>query len=287
MSHLFRLASLAASLTLAVPLLAQSAVPAPAEPDSAVEGDTPDRVSMVNQCPGHKFETMVEIDAVKHRSTRVKLCSKPGATDAEWVRTLHAAIAQFEMRNMAPAARAQVIAELQAELAKYDPGAAPGPEGKGGLAALNLGKGSFADTVTEPEAPFRVTSLPPMPTPKGIAVARSASTAKQAKPIRVTVKCLSRGESGKGGTCDFFDKNSVLVMTAGSGLEKGATMRFLRKGEERATVDIAALDAGQTQRVALPSATCRGVSSARIEIQLVAPGSTTPGATLGPFGLRC
>ena len=103
----------------------------------------------------------------------------------------------------------------------------------------------------------------------------------------MTVKCLSRGESGKGGSCDFFDKNTVLVMTAIAGLDDGATIRFLRKGEERGTVDIAALTSGQSRRVALPSDICKNISYSKVEIELVAPKATTPGGRLGPYGLRC
>ena len=285
MSSLLRFAALAASLTLAVPVIAQSGTAKPAEDvGKTVEGDTPDRVSLVNSCAGHKFESVVEIDAVKHRSTRVKLCAKPGSTDADWVKTLHAAIAQFELRNMPPAARDQLIAELQVEAAKYDkttPGAKSSITGASGI---NLGKGSFSESTTEPEAPFRVGSLPPLPTPKGFATRTAANSPK---PIRVTIKCLTRGESGKGQTCDFFDKNTVLVMTAIAGLDDGATIRFLRKGEERGTVDIAALPSGQSRRVALPSDICKNISYSKVEIELIAPKATTPGGRLGPYGLRC
>ena len=288
MSNLLRLAALAASLSVAVPLLAQSSTPPADDPGKVVEGDTPDRVKLVNACEGHKFETLVEIDAVKHRSTRVKLCAKPGSTDADWVKTLHAAIDQFELRAMPAAARAQVIAELQVEAAKYDRAAPGANEGNRGVAALNLGKGSFSDTATEPEAPFQVTSLPPLPTPKGLASARSSGkAAKAAKPIRVTIKCLSRGESGKGQTCDFFDKNTLLVMTASVGLEAGGTMRFLRRGEDRGSVETGALASGETRRIPLPSDICKGISYSKVEIQLIADKASMPGATLGPYGLRC
>lgn len=285
MSSLLRFAALAASLTVAVPVLAQSGTAKPAEDvGKTVEGDTPERVSLVNSCEGHKFESLIEIDAVKHRSTRVKLCAKPGSTDADWVKTLHAAIAQFELRNMPPAARDQLIAELQVEAAKYDKATLGAKSSITGASGINLGQGSFSNPTTEPEAPFRVSSLPPLPTPKGLA---TRSAAKSVKPIRVTIKCLSRGESGKGGSCDFFDKNTVLVMTAIAGLDDGATIRFLRKGEERGTVDIAALASGQSRRVALPSDICKNVAYSKVEIELVAPKATTPGGRLGPYGLRC
>lgn len=285
MSSLLRFAALAASLAVAVPVLAQSGTSKPADDlGKTVEGDTPDRVSLVNSCEGHKFESLVEIDAVKHRSTRVKLCAKPGSTDADWVRTLHSAIAQFELRNMPPAARDQLIAELQVEAAKYDKTTPGAKTSITGVSGINLGKGSFSEAATEPEAPFRVASLPPLPTPKGLA---TRSTAKSVKPIRVTVKCLSRGESGKGATCDFFDRNTTLVLTAISGLDDGATIRFLRKGEEHGTVDFAALSSGQSRRVALPSDVCRSISYSKIDIELIAPKATTPGGRLGPYGLRC
>ena len=291
MSSSFRLAVLAASLTIAVPVVAQTAVEAPqGEPDKAIEGDTPERVALVNACGDHKFEAMVEIDPVKHRSTRVKLCSKPGATDAEWVTTLNAAIAQMEVRTMPPAARDQLIAQLQAEAARFDQLAAS-KSAAIGLSAIDLGKGSFDDSVAEPEAPFMVTSLPPLPNPKGRATATAATAAKSpavlVKPIRASIKCLTRGESGKGGSCDYFDKNTVLVLTAIAGLDDGATVRFLRKGEDRGTVEIGSLGVGDMRRIPLPPGICKNISYSKIEIELIAPKTTMAGGRLGPYGLRC
>ena len=286
MSSLFRFAVLAAALAIAHPALAQSAVePPPGAPDKAVEGDTPERVALVNACGDHKFEAMVEIDPVKHRSTRVKLCSKPGSTDAEWVKTLNAAIAQMELRTMPAAARDQLIAQLQTEAAKYDQLAAS-KSAIIGSSAIDLGKGSFSDPGNDPQVPFAVTSLPPLPNPKGRATLAKAP-ALLAKPIRVSIKCLARGETGKGASCDYFDKNTVLVMTAIAGLDDGATIRFLRKGEDRGTVEIGSLGVGEARRVPLPAGICKNISYSKIEIQLLAPKATAAGATLGPYGLRC
>ena len=86
-----------------------------------MEGATADRVARIEQCQGHKFDTMVQIDPVRKRSTRVKLCADPGASDAEWVETLEAAIAQLEQREMPAEAKDKVIAELRQEIAKFAP----------------------------------------------------------------------------------------------------------------------------------------------------------------------
>ena len=293
-----RFATLAAAVLVFAPgpVTAQdSAAPAaaPAGPasDSTVEGATADRVALVNSCAGHKFETMVEIDPVKHRSTRVKLCAKPGSTDADWVKTLNAAIDQIEQRNMPASARDKLIAELQAEIAQYaKPGSGIQTSHGQGLAALSMGKNLLAESSIEPEAPFETSSLPPLASYKAKAPGAGAAPGAAAvpvKPMRATMRCLERGETGKPGTCDFFDRNTVLAFTAIAGLESGATIRFLRRGEEHGTVDIPATGTGQTRRVPLPSSICKGLSYSKVEVQILAPGETRTSARFGPYGLRC
>jgi hypothetical protein len=283
---LFGVAVTASALGLALvapPALAQTPAPdtatEPQVPAKTVEGATPDRVALVNACGGHKFEANVEIDPVAHRSTRVKLCSKPGATDADWVKTLEAAIAQIKQRPMPASAKQQLIGELKAEVAVYQKGASGSP--------VTLGQKAMIDTEIQPQAAFVTSVLPPLvPKTKAKGTSGGASLAPVV-PIRATLKCLMRGESGKGSTCDFFEKDTVVLVTAIAGLEKGATFRFRRRGDDVGEVAIAATSSGQTRRVVVPAGICRGISHSKVEIEVQGSGETQPGAHFGPYGLRC
>lgn len=259
-------------------------------PEPDVEGATPDRVATIAQCQGHKFDTMVQIDPARNRSTRVKLCAEPGASDGDWVKTLQAAIEQIEARDMPAAAKDKVIAELRQEMAKFATLSKPAAASPSTAAfAGNLGNLGSLDG---PPERFETSIVPPLPPPlprKPAASATAGTAAAASTPaMRFRVKCLVRGERGSGGTCDFLETGTSLALSAVEGLEKGATLRFRRKGEARADVAIAPLAAGRTVRVSLPNALCRGVAFTRIELELLPPGSTGPvAARAGPYEMRC
>ncbi|MES2902633.1 MAG: hypothetical protein V4696_00455 [Pseudomonadota bacterium] len=262
-------------------------------PEPDVEGATPDRVATIAECQGHKFDTMVQIDPARNRSTRVKLCAEPGASDSDWVKTLEAAIEQIEARDMPVAAKDKVIAELRQEMAKFEALSKPAAASPSTTAfAGNLGDLGSLDG---PPERFETSIVPPLPPPlprKSAAATASGGAAVAALPptpaMRFRIKCLTRGERGSGGTCDFFESGTSLALSAVEGLEKGATLRFRRKGEARADVAIAPLAAGRTVRVSLPNALCRGVAFTRIELELLPPGSTGPvAARAGPYEMRC
>lgn len=273
-----------------IPAIAQetavsAAAGAAQEPAKTVEGATPDRVALVNACGGHKFETMVEVDAVTHRASRVKLCSKPGASDADWVKTLQSAIEQIEQRDMPPEARDKVIAELKAEIGNYANLGSGGSTVVLGSPTVNLGKNLLAESILEPEAPFKTSILPPLPAPRGKAGASGPASAA-IKPIRATLSCLERGESGRGGSCDFLDRGTILAITAITPLAPGARIRFLRGSDEFERVEIGAMRVGQTRRISIPGAVCDEFSR-RVVLELQAPDTSAPGVKFGPFDMRC
>ena len=284
---------LAASVALGGPALAQVAPDeavglTPPVPD--VEGATPDRVARIAQCQGHKFDTMVQIDPARNRSTRVKLCADPGTSDADWVKTLEAAIGQIEGRDMPAAAKDKVIAELRQEIAKFATLAKPATDRQSATAfAGNLGNLGSLDGPTER---FETSTLPALPPPlprKSLATASAGGAASPPIPaMRFRIKCLGRGETGAGSTCDFFESGTSLALSAVEGLEKGGTLRFRRKGEARGDVTLAPMTAGKTVRVRLPSDLCRGVAFTRVELELLPPGSAGKvAARAGPYEMRC
>lgn len=284
----------AATLLTLAPALAQDGAPAspvlpgastsvPATPEKVVEGATADRVAQIENCQGHKFDSMVQIDPVKKRSTRVKLCANPGSTDADWARTLEAAIAQIEQRDMPAAAKDKLIGELRTEIAKFAPVSKPLASAQAAPVYLS----GDAASIAAPTERYETSVLPPL-TPKVAAKSSAGIASAPQPPMRIRIKCLERGQSGPGGTCDFFVAQTVLVVSAVEGLENGGTLRFRRKGDERGEVRLSPLQVGQATRVKLPGELCKGVSSSKVEIELLAPKSAgTVVARLGPFGLRC
>lgn len=268
------------------------------QPEAEVEGATEERVARIAQCQGHKFDTVVRIDPARNRSTRVKLCADPGASDADWVRTLESAIEQIEGRDMPAAARDQVIAELRQEIAKFASAAkpvaaTPSASPSGAAFAGNLGS---LDSLSGPSERFETSTLPPLPPPlprRRVAAASStgASAASALPPLpamRFRIKCLARGETGAGSTCDFFESGTSIALSAVEGMEKGATLRFLRKGEVRGDVALAPLEAGRSVRVRLPADLCRGVAFTRVELELLPPGAAgRVAARAGPYEMRC
>ena len=70
---------------------------------------------------------------------------------------------------------------------------------------------------------------------------------------------------------------------------RGVAVRFVRKGDSRAELDLPALKMGQTANLRLPSAVCAGVVRSRVEIQALganSPSGTSAG-TIGEYDLRC
>ena len=287
---------LAASVAIGGPVAAQvvpEAAADPLPPAPVVEGATPDRVAQIEQCQGHKFDTMVQVDPVRKRSTRVKLCANPGASDADWVGTLEAAIIQLEERDMPADAKDKVIAELRQEIAKFAAVAKPATRVQAAPSFIgNLGN---VGSLIAPTERYETSIVPPLPAPlprKTASVttagAASAVTKVPTPAMRFRIKCLARGESGAGATCDYFDSGTMLALSAVEGMEKGSTLRFRRRGEARGEVALAPLAVGKSVRIRLPADLCRGVSFAKIELELLAPGSASAvAARAGPYDMRC
>lgn len=277
------------------PDTAVTAVPVPAQPGNVVEGATADRVARIEACQGNKFESVIEIDAVSKRSTRVKLCADPGATNADWVKTLEAAMAQIEQRDMPPAAKNKLIAELKAEMTKFASVStagsvstfAPKSVAAEGVTLFAPGDTTARSALIEPTERFETTTLPPLVAPKRTA-AGMVVPSKPQPPMNIRVKCLERGQSGAGGTCDFFQPGTILAISAVVGLEQGGILRFQRRGDPRAEVRLSPMQAGQMVRIKLPTELCKGVSYSKVEIELLRPSATgAVAARFGPYGLRC
>lgn len=285
---------LAASIAIAAPGNAQVASPKPdapasasksAKPEKTVEGATPGRVAQIERCQGHKFESLIVIDPVKKRTTRVKLCANPGSSDADWVKTLQAAVVQIEQRDMPPAAKEKVIGELNSELAKFASASKPASIARGAPLVL----GGDAGALIPPTERYETSVLPPLTPPTRAAAASAAAGPLPPRPpMRARLLCRERGQTGSGGTCDFIDPSTLLSVSAAEGLEKGGRLRFQGRGDARGEIALAPMRTGQSARIRLPDELCRGFGNTKVEIELLGPKSTDPvAARLGTYRLQC
>lgn len=250
---------------LALPLSAVAAAQIGTPPPV---GATPERVAAIENCKGRWFEAAAIIDPATKRGTRIRLCSKEGASDAEWVATLKAAADQLRTRDMPAEPKAKLLAQIDAAISKAAPAASPAAP-----APLIAVTPSPPPAVTVPPlqaAPSPLPSAPPVaaaPTPGA------------------TIRCAERGKPGEE-NCGLVGRDTILVIRAIGGLENGARLRLLRRGDERGEIKLSAMRPGQTVRAALPDRLCLGVNSSKVEFQLVgASGSAIQ--KFGPFNLHC
>lgn len=233
-----------------------------------------------SQCGDRKFETSAEgMIGGKMRRRRVTLCAAPGDSDAQWLAKLENAVAWVKAQNdLSDPVKDQLVAELRNEIARpKSVKLAPAPP----VARL-------------PAADALVATVPPMPAPF-VAPPYSAATA-MASPLMarppLTIRCLGSGERGAGSRCDRLAPGMVFTVHADANLSGPAALRFMRKGQQRAEVDVAALRQGQIMRLKLPPEVCAGVVRSEVAIQIVA-GKSTPGRvaqvtdTMGPYPIHC
>lgn len=269
-------------------LNAQDAAPA------AREAPPPELQKLAQSCSARKFETTVEVTANgKKGSRKLTLCGKEGQSDAEWTATLKDAAEKIAASKMSPAAKAQAIAALDAEIAKVEAAS------KVAIAAP-VGVLPAADAPPLADTP-RYSALPAIPPPPAaskpiLAAPASASgtaalaSAPAPASARLTIKCAERGERGDGHSCTFLERDTLLSIRADADLPDGATLRFIRRGDARGEVAVEPMKAGQIVRARLPAPLCAGVATSKAEIQIFAGAGGakgSPAATLGPYGLRC
>jgi hypothetical protein len=261
----------------------------------AESGGAASAAPITADCEAHKFETMVHVTiAGKPRSSKVTLCGQTGQTDAEWLHTLKDAIEKVGVNaSMSAAAKDQVIAALNVEIARLSPVADSGPL-PSTITALPHTTGLAQPRSFSPPAlggPVQYSALPPLPAPlpaASAAVAAAAGPPPLPAP-RLTFRCLAMNRVSAEGPCDTLERDMVLTVRADEDVAPGTSLRFLRRGDNRAEVALVQLRRGQTQRFALPTKVCQGVAGSRVEIQIVrvAGSATQVVDTRGPYELRC
>ena len=246
-------------------------------------------------CNARRFETIVNFvaDGKPHRS-RVRICGEEGQSDQEWLRTLKdSAEKTAASKTLDADAKSQIITALKAEIADVEAGMKQGALTN--LIAVPPPAVKPKQPLAGQSGPFaapQYSSLPPMPAPK--AAAGAAAVAASLPPLprpKMTIRCLTPGQIGDAGPCDIFERDTLVTVRADENLPGGVSLRFLRRGDNRAEIEVAQLRKGQAMRFTLPPEVCRGVVGSRIELEVVrrraSDSAGRPVDTLGPYELRC
>ncbi len=229
----------------------------------------------LSKCGGRRFEASAEgMIGGEFKRRRVTLCAAPGDSDAQWtVRLENAVVWVRAQKDLSVSVKDTLIAELRDEIAR----------GK------TRGLSAVLPSSPLPAADALVATVPPMPPPlpRFSPAAPSLLASPKLARLPLTIRCLGAGERGAGGRCDKLYPDTVFAVHADANLASPAVLRFLRRGEERAEVPIAALRQGQFVRVKLPAPVCSRVTGSVVTIQILARDTTNVLDELGPFRLRC
>ena len=263
-----------------------------AQPNSRPDDPPADAKALIDTCAAHKFETIVsDVTADgQPKKSRVKLCGQPGQTDAEWIATLKDALDKVAGNDgMSANAKAQVMTALSAEIRRLDQ---PLPQGP--ASSFKLGKSAPPPNRPAATPPPEYTSLPPLPAPKPAVIAATGTAAVLPMLARpdLKIECYAPGQIGGPGPCAELERGMFLTVKAGEDIPAGTSLRFLRRGEDRASIDLAQLRKGKALRAMLPQAVCQGVGGSQVQIDIVRkpPGAAASEQvvdSMGPFELRC
>jgi hypothetical protein len=196
---------------------------------------------------------------------------------------------------MAPALKQQIVTGLRLEIAKLPVATATAPQGPAPtivpiapavppLAArpsLDTGRAEYSTY-----APLPAPKVAPAPTTLAAAVAMAPPPLPAPK---LTFRCLSTESTAGDGPCDLLERGMVVTVRADEDIAAGTSLHFVRRGDDRAEIDLQALRRGQSKQFSLPARVCQGVTGSKVEIQVIraAGKSTQVVDTLGPYELRC
>jgi hypothetical protein len=232
-----------------------------------------DAAQKISACEGEKFE----IVAGEPRPTKITLCSDKGATTEDLVRMLESAATRIEQIDKLPQdRRAALVAQIKAKIIDVRARNAFVP-----MPATVLPR----EIGPQPE----YAQLPPLPSPVTATVAAKPAVILS-KP-QLTLTCTRPTDTRGDEPCTKFAADTLLTIRADESLPDGTSLRFLRKGDQRAEVALQPMRAGQSRRIGLPMELCSRVVRTSIEIHVVrSTGTTGLGQVVdrhGPYQLRC
>jgi len=252
--------------------------------------------AMIANCNARMIEIPVTIvGKAGPKETKVKICGKVGQTQADWENTLKDALNKVSAdARMSPSIKDQIVSGLKFEIAKLPAAGAPKLQEPQAQRTPSIAPALAAPLAPKPPVDAgraEYSALPPMPAPlPALSVAASAAAVPPPLPApKLTFRCLSTETSAGEGPCDTLERGMMVTVRAGEDIAPGTSLRFLRRGENRAEVDLATLRRGQSQQFSLPARVCQGVTGSRVEIQVIrASGSKNQVVdSRGPYELRC
>ena len=225
---------------------------------------------------------------------KVTLCSKKDATSDELVKMFESAAATLSQNlRMAPEKRDDLVSQMRAKAAEVRAGKAAA------TASLGLTPPPLSLTPLRPATPTErapeYTVLPPLPAPKP-AVATSAASAAASTSLalarpQLKIECFNVADLAGAGPCDFMERETILKVLAGEAVPAGTSLRFLRRGDLRAEINLAQLGRGKSAQFVLPREVCSGVAESKVEIQIVRRAKASDAGqvvdSMGPYFLRC
>ena len=249
--------------------------------------------TLAASCLAHKLEIPIQVgEAGRPRTSKVKLCGKPGQSESEWIGTLKDAAGKVTAdAKMSLAVKGQIIAGLNAEIARLSATVEAKPEPAPPVAILAVPPpAALAARPNLERAPeYSTYSALPAAKPSAPAMAAVSAAPPPLPAPRLTLRCMATSTFGAEGPCDQLEREMLLTVRADENIPGGTSLRFVRRGDPRADVALLTLRRGQSQRFSLPARVCQGVTGSRVEIQVIRTASSGPQIvdTRGPFELRC
>ena len=291
------------ALVLAALIAAQQPeVPADAAKPSSGEITKDQAEALRSTCGSRRFETTADVTANgKMRRTKITLCAADSDTSADWISKLEKAAAQIKAHPTFPdATKEKLQEELRAEIARVKTAQAFGVD----ASTKPFANATPTPPVSPPSEPITTSprlqpkspladfnALPPLPTAPAVADASTKAAVPSRRGPQLSVQCALLGID-RVYRCGVLATDERLVIRATEPFNGAVTLRFTRTDSDKiAEVPFASqsLRAGQTARVGVPKAICKGRIRAEFELEAVTPAINggRSGERLGSFEARC
>jgi hypothetical protein len=233
-------------------------------------------------------------------ATKVTLCGKKGATSAELVTMFKNAVGALEANDQLDSGRrAELVTQIKGKIAQIEGQKTASSPPPAAPSIAPLVPRSSVEALKPKDAlggpPSEYSALPPLPPPLPPATTSVLAAATSLPPLekpRLTIDCFNAEDLAGAGPCESLERETRLTVRAGGAVPAGTTLRFMRRGDFRAEVDLAQLAAGKSMQFTLPRQVCAGVVESKVEIQVVRRAGAKDSSgqvvdSMGPYLLRC
>ena len=240
-------------------------------------------------CEGETF--VFEAGPVGHVA-KVTLCSKKDPTADELVRMFESAASTLSQNSrMAAEKRDDLVAQIRAKASEVRGGHSASATASLGLPAPNASLTPLRPPTPNERAP-EYAVLPPLPAPKpAVAASAAASTSLTLSKPELKIQCFNIADLAGPGPCESLERETIVKVLAADAVPAGTTLRFMRRGDLRAEIDLAQVMRGKSTQFVLPRRVCSGVAESKVEIQIVRRAKASDAGqvvdSMGPYSLRC